>query len=79
VQCPTLGIVAQGTKQIMLGNEAFIHDPGHYLVVSIDLPVSGRVTAASKAKPFLGMHMDLDVKQILSLRNLGQDPTRDEA
>src|ERR1700692_4926545 len=57
VQCPTLSIVAQGTKQIMLGNEAFTYAPGHYLVVSLDLPVSGRVTTASKAKPFLAMRL----------------------
>jgi hypothetical protein len=72
VQCPTLSIVAQGSKQLMLGDEAFIYDPGHYLVVSLDLPVSGRVTAASKAKPFLGMSLDLDVKQIPSLRTSGK-------
>jgi AraC-like DNA-binding protein len=72
VQCPTLAIVAQGSKQLMLGDEAFTYDPGHYLVVSLDLPVSGRVTAASKAKPFLGMSLDLDVKQIPSLRTSGK-------
>jgi len=72
VQCPILAIVAQGSKQIMLGDEAFTYDPGHYLVVSLDLPVSGRVTAASKAKPFLGMSLDLDVKQIPSLRTSGK-------
>jgi AraC-like DNA-binding protein len=71
VQCPTLAIVAQGTKQVMLGNEAFTYAPGYCLVVSLDLPVSGRVTMASKAKPFLGLHMDLDVKQIPSLRTSG--------
>jgi AraC-type transcriptional regulator N-terminus len=72
VQCPTLAIVAQGSKQLVLGDEAFTNDPGHYLVVSLDLPVSGRVTAASKAKPFLGMSLDLDVKQIPSLRTTGK-------
>jgi AraC-like DNA-binding protein len=72
VQSPTLAIVAQGSKQIMLGNEAFTYAPGHCLVVSIDLPVSGRVTAASKAKPFLAMSLDLDVKQIPSLRSSGK-------
>jgi AraC-like DNA-binding protein len=56
----------------MLGDEAFTYAPGFCLVVSLDLPVSGRVTSASKAKPFLGMHMDLDVKQIPSLRTSGK-------
>jgi AraC-like DNA-binding protein len=72
VQCPTLAIVAQGSKQLVLGDEIFTYDPGHYLVVSLDLPVSGRVTAASKAKPFLGMSLDLDVKQIPSFRTSGK-------
>ncbi|SRR5258708_31006265 len=30
VQCPTLAIVAQGSKQLMLGDEVFTCDPGHY-------------------------------------------------
>ena len=72
VQCPTLAIVAQGTKELMLGNEAFTYAPGHCLVVSLDLPVSGRVTTASKVKPYLGMRLDLDVKQIPSLRTSGK-------
>jgi len=72
VQCPTLAIVAQGAKELMLGNEAFTYAPGHCLVVSLDLPVSGRVTTASKAKPYLGMSLDLDVKQIPSLRTSGK-------
>jgi AraC-like DNA-binding protein len=72
VQCPTLAIVAQGSKRLMLGDEVFTYDPGHYLVVSLDLPVSGRVTTASKAKPYLGMSLDLDVKQIPSFRTSGK-------
>ena len=72
VRCPTLAVVAQGSKQLSLGDEIFTYAPGFCLVVSLDLPVSGRVTSASKAKPFLGMHMDLDVKQIPSLRTSGK-------
>ena len=72
VQCPTLAIVAQGSKELMLGNEAFAYAPGDCLVVSLDLPVSGRVTNASKAKPYLGMRLDLDVKQIPLLRTSGK-------
>ena len=72
VRCPTLAIVAQGSKQLSLGDEIFTYAPGFCLVVSLDLPVSGRVTSASKAKPFLGMHMDLDIKQIPSLRTSGK-------
>src|ERR1700678_243295 len=76
VQCPTLAvafsIVAQGSKEIMLGNKTFAYAPGDCLVVSLDLPVSGRVTNASKAKPYLGMRLELEVKQIPSLRTSGK-------
>ena len=33
VQCPTLAIVAQGSKQLMLGDEVFTYAPGFCLVV----------------------------------------------
>src|ERR1700721_4152749 len=71
-QCPILAIVAQGSKQIILGDEAFSYASGHYLVFSLDLPLSGRVTVAAKAKPFLGMSVDLDVKQVPSFRTSGR-------
>jgi len=72
VQCPTLAIVAQGSKRLMLGGRGFHLRPRPLPGVSLDLPVSGRVTTASKAKPYLGMSLDLDVKQIPSFRTSGK-------
>jgi len=61
----------------MLGNEAFTYAPDIALVVSLD---STRLWKSHdglrKAKPFLGMHMDLDVKQIPSLRTSGRSNGR---
>ena len=78
VQCPILAIVAKGGKQLMLGDEVFTYDPGHYLVVSLDLPVSGRVMAASKAKPFLGWFGPRRKTDTVA-SDLRQDPASDEA
>src|ERR1700749_3970710 len=35
---PALCILAQGSKRLMLNDEVFVYDSGHYLVVSQNLP-----------------------------------------
>jgi len=44
IQTPALGVIAQGSKRIMVGDELYVYDPMHYLVSSVDLPVMGQVT-----------------------------------
>jgi hypothetical protein len=38
---PSLCIIAQGAKSVMLGQEAYEYDASRMLIFSIDLPVSG--------------------------------------
>src|SRR4029450_2607089 len=57
---PSLWLVAQGAKVVMLGREVFESDPARMLVFAVDLPVSGQVTRASWREPFLGVKLDLD-------------------
>ena len=59
--------VAQGAKQVAVGEHVVDYGPGEYLVVSVDLPVTGRFTVASKAHPFLGIGLTLDPDAIASL------------
>jgi AraC-like DNA-binding protein len=56
---PSLCIVAQGAKIMMLGSEVHEYDPARMLVLAVDLPVSGQVTRASHNDPFLGFKLDL--------------------
>lgn len=64
---PSLCIVAQGRKQAMLGKELYRYEPANYLMVSVDLPMIGRVTEASKEKPYLCMKIRIDLKKISEL------------
>ena len=57
---PSLCIVAQGAKVVMLGSEVLEYDPARMLVFAVDLPVSGQLTRASRRDPFLGFKLDLD-------------------
>jgi AraC-like DNA-binding protein len=64
---PSLCLVAQGAKVIMLGREVFEYDAARMLVFAVDLPVSGQVTRASWREPFLGFKLDLDRARVAEL------------
>jgi AraC-like DNA-binding protein len=62
-----LGVVAQGDKQVLLGDESIDYGPGQSMLTTIDLPVVSHVTRASGAEPFLGMMLTLDVRSIVQM------------
>jgi AraC-like DNA-binding protein len=64
---PTLCLVAQGRKQVVLGTTAYVYDAAKYLVASVDLPVMGAVIEASEAKPYLCLRLDLDMTVLSEL------------
>ena len=61
---PSVCIVAQGAKVVMLGHEVFEYDPARLLVFAVDLPVSGQLTRASQREPFLGFKLDLEPARV---------------
>jgi AraC-like DNA-binding protein len=60
VHNPAVAIIAQGAKRVMLGEDTFDYDADTYLVVSVDLPMVGRVTRASREEPYLCLKLELD-------------------
>ena len=64
---PSLCLVAQGAKAVMLGNEVFEYDPARMLVFAVDLPISAQVIRASRREPYLGFRLDLDPTRIAEL------------
>lgn len=67
VQEPAFGIIAQGSKRVTLGEDVFVYSRAHYIVVSVDLPVMGQVIEATPGAPYLGVRIDLDIKQLGTL------------
>ena len=53
-QAAALSVIAQGTKLLLVGDEAYEYDPFHYLISSVDLPVVAKVSVASPSRPYLG-------------------------
>ena len=69
--------VAQGRKQALLGEEIFRYDPGHFLIYTVDLPLTFRVEEASKDRPYLGFRLNLDAALVASvMMESGMEPKK---
>lgn len=60
VYTPCFCVIAQGAKTLQLGEGSHRYDPLHYLLVSADLPLVGRIVEASEDAPYLGLRLNLD-------------------
>lgn len=64
---PALAFVAQGTKRSILGDRVFDYHAGQFLVVSVDLPLTGHISQASTEEPFLALGLPLKADVIAQL------------
>ena len=52
-------MIAQGSKEYLLGESRYRYDPFHYLLVTVDLPHVSQVLEASKQRPYLSLRLSL--------------------
>lgn len=64
---PCLCVIAQGSKEVLLGEERFHYDPAHYLIATIEAPLVGQVVEASPEEPYLGIKLVLDPSLVTSV------------
>jgi AraC-like DNA-binding protein len=57
---PSFCVIAQGSKEVFLGNERYQYDPAHYLLVTAELPIVSHVIEASRERPYLSLRLVLD-------------------
>ncbi|WP_084085265.1 MULTISPECIES: AraC family transcriptional regulator [Cupriavidus] len=67
IQTAAFAVIAQGSKRLLIADEAYEYDPMHYLVSSVDLPVVAQVSTASACEPYLGLRLELDTEAIRAL------------
>ena len=60
VSSPALCVIAQGSKEVWLGDDVYRYDADHYLITAAALPTASRVTEASEERPYLGVVLGLD-------------------
>lgn len=57
---PSLCMVLQGAKQVLIGDRILRYDPASYFIATIEIPASGCVIEATRARPYVAMSMKLD-------------------
>ncbi len=60
LSAPAFAVIAQGSKELYLGEERYQYDPYHYCLGTIELPVASHVIEASRERPYLSFRMELD-------------------
>lgn len=66
---PSIVIICQGRKRGYLGDEVYLYDAQHYLVLSVPLPFTSE-TEASEEEPMLGIAISLDAMVIAELATM---------
>ncbi|MGL4369361.1 MAG: AraC family transcriptional regulator N-terminal domain-containing protein, partial [Spirochaetota bacterium] len=61
---PSICLIAQGAKRVYLGDDTFVYDARHYLFSGLHLPVIAQIIEASREKPYLGLRLTFDYREI---------------
>lgn len=64
---PAFCVIAQGSKQVLLGDSVYRYDPAHYLLATVELPIVSRILEASPERPYLSLRLDLDPALVSSV------------
>lgn len=64
---PSFCVIAQGSKEVCLGEERYQYDPYSYLLATMELPVVARVLGASEEQPYLALRLALDLALVGSV------------
>jgi AraC-like DNA-binding protein len=60
VSIPAFCVIAQGSKEVLLGSDRYQYDPMHYLLATVELPIASQILEASQAQPYLSLRLDLN-------------------
>src|SRR5579871_310064 len=56
---PSVCVIAQGSKEVLLGDSSYRYDPSHYLLATVEVPRVSQVLEASKEQPYLALRLEL--------------------
>jgi AraC-like DNA-binding protein len=56
---PSLCVIAQGSKEVLLGNSRYRYDPSQYLLATVEVPRVSQVLEASPERPYLALRLEL--------------------
>lgn len=75
VYVPSLCVIVQGAKEVIVGGQAYRYDPAQSLLVAVDLPAATRVVEASRRKPCLAIRVEIEAADVGELLAGGTVPS----
>jgi AraC-like DNA-binding protein len=57
---PSFCVIAQGSKEVFLGDSRYVYNPFHYLISTVEMPWATNILEASKERPYLSFRLVLD-------------------
>jgi len=64
---PSICLAVQGAKRVILGEDTYVYDAHHYLITSVHLPTIVQIIDASPEKPYLGLRLKFDLREVSQL------------
>ncbi len=64
VYTPSICVVAQGQKNVYIGEDCIVYDPLHYLIVALPMPLEAEVINIEPDKPFLALALEIDISMV---------------
>ncbi|MGW8369264.1 MAG: AraC family transcriptional regulator N-terminal domain-containing protein [Gammaproteobacteria bacterium] len=64
---PSVCLIGQGRKRVLLGEQAYSYDAHQFLINSVDLPLVAEIVEASADHPYLGLTLELVLRSIARL------------
>jgi len=64
---PSICLAVQGAKRVILGEDSYVYDAHHYLITSVHLPIIVQIIEASPDKPYLGLRLTFDLRELSQL------------
>ena len=69
---PCVYFIARGAKEVYLAGQVYTYDASSYLISSVHLPLSGKITEASLETPYLALKLMFNLDEIMEVvREMG--------
>src|SRR5436305_3674167 len=56
---PSVCVIAQGSKEVLLGESRYRYDPSQYLLATVELPGVSQLLESPKERPYFSLRLEL--------------------
>lgn len=64
---PSLCVILQGAKTVLVGDKTLSYKPGEYIFCSVEVPVTGNITKASVKEPYLCLCLEIEPSMVFDV------------